>query len=64
MKTKDYTLTGGEMQILVHALANYKHYLKPTESILADPESNRSRLYLYNTTAALLDQVKTDLRLL
>ena len=53
MKTKDYTLTGGEMQILVNALANYKHYLKPTESILADPESNRSRLYLYNSTAAL-----------
>jgi hypothetical protein len=64
MKTKDYTLTGAELQILVHALADYKYHLKPTESILADPESNRSRLYLYNTTAALLDQVKTDLRLL
>ena len=46
MKTKDYTLTGLELQILVHALADYKHHLKPTESILADPESNHSRLYL------------------
>ncbi len=64
MKTTDYTLTGAELQILVHALSDYKHHLTPTESILADPESNRRRLYLYNSTAALLDQVVTELRLL